>query len=99
MMKWSKQKCRKVAFIVSVLYIILGCLYSLNIGGWDWGCYLSDIVLFVFHPILIVYLAIIFLNYSYLVLVLALLVLLLIIWKFVYSVLWFVKGDKNSEFK
>lgn len=99
-MKWSKQKCRKVATIFSLVYILLGIgvFYLLNHMG---SSILSDL-LFVFFSLAIgFYFMMLFLVgdfYENVILIFFLPISFLVIWCLFYGIVRLIKGNKNLKF-
>lgn len=96
-MKWSKQKCKKVAFIVSFCYVLLGTFLSISVvPKYDIAeiNYSSDIyyILFLFtYPVSIICIGVLYATFSFWAIIITFIILLLIIWFILYRVLLVIK--------
>lgn len=93
-MKWSKQKCRKVATIFSLIYILLGIgvfYMESNI--------LSDFLQIFFSLAMSLYLMALFVIgdfYNHILLIPFLPISFLVIWCLFYGIIWLIKGKRES---
>lgn len=93
-MKWSKQKCRNVAFVVALCYVLLGILFFHIVEHIEDNIYLSKFLLTIFYPVVIPYFVVLFLFDTNIIPIFVI-ILLLIIWAMFYGIIWLIKGEKS----
>lgn len=90
-MKWSKQKCRKVAFVISLCYVLLGMLFFRTVDHIEYNEYLRFLVI-IFYPMIIPF-VMLFIYEEIILFIFIILIWLLIIWGILYGIIFIIKGD------
>lgn len=101
-MKWSKQKCRKVAFVFSLSYTLLGCLVMMILDKYDVdssiiSIFLTRIIMVFTAPIWLYFIFIVLVfNGSILPIIISLVIMMLIIYGLTYIIIWRIKGEREK---
>lgn len=95
-MKWSKQKCRKVAFVISFCYVLLFFLIILSLNIINECLLLKEILRVVFFPILATCFITGLAFESELIVILMVIVFCLMMWLIFYGIIWLIKGEREK---
>lgn len=93
-MKWSNQKCRKVAFVISLCYVLLGILFFRTVDHIEYNEYLGRFLVIIFSP-MIIPVVMLFIYEKIILFIFIILIWLLIIWGILYGIIWLIKGEKS----
>lgn len=95
-MKWSNQKCKKVALFATLIYLAIGIfiLDDIKVIERTFPIEIAEIVIGIFYPIIMpIYAALWGVVLAFLIVPLS----LFIVWLVFYGIIWLIKGEREKE--